>query len=75
MNWEIDASARVATSVPPGYRVVWNRDANGKYFYNAYFGDTKHIDGSYDRNHCKAACEQHAAKNPSLPVDPATTQR
>lgn len=57
MNWFADRKKQQAMS-GKGYVIKWVNSKHGS-FFNAWTPDGKHIEGSYDKEKCKAACEEH----------------
>lgn len=58
MKWRVNTTAHYAETAE-GYRIAWvTSDAHGD-FHNAYSPSGKHLEASYEREICKAACERH----------------
>lgn len=62
MTWVADPAKREAMN-EHGYRITWAKNKFGTWF-NTYDRDGKHLEASYDREKCTAACESHSQKVP-----------
>lgn len=59
MNWAADPKKQQAMS-DSGYVIKWTNSKHGS-FFNAWAPNGKHLEGSYDKDKCKARCEEHYA--------------
>ena len=65
MKWRVDPKRRQART-QEGYVITWAENTHGTYF-NAWFeghanGKRSHLEAGYNKDKCKAACEQHLAR-------------
>ena len=62
MNWTYDKATLVALSECGYYRISGALN-NARIYWNAiYLPSQRSIDGSYDKDHAKTACEDHAKR-------------